>query len=101
MVAGDVPRTQNLDRNTRTYLAKLFCQTIQNAGYTPIIYANVDWATNKLNMSDLSEYDAWIASYRSGNPGYSGKYSIWQYSSKGSINGILGYVDLNICYKKY
>ncbi|MBQ2938167.1 MAG: hypothetical protein IJE05_04755 [Clostridia bacterium] len=98
---GDVPRTQNLDTNTRTYLAKLFCQTIQSAGYTPIIYANVDWATNKLNMSQLSEYDTWIASYRSGNPGYSGKYSIWQYTSKGTINGILGNVDLNISYKKY
>ena len=97
----DIPRTQNLDRDTRTYLAKLFCQTIQNAGYTPIVYTNVDWATNKLNMSQLSEYDTWIASYRSGNPGYNGKYSIWQYTSKGSVLGILGNVDLNYSYKKY
>lgn len=97
----DVPRTQHLDKGTRTYLAKIFCQTIQGAGYTPIIYTNVDWATNKLNMSDLSEYDTWIASYRSGNPGYNGKYSIWQYTSGGTVNGILGRVDMNICYKKY
>ncbi len=97
----DVPRTQHLDNGTRTNLAKLFCQTIQSAGYTPIIYTNVNWATNKLNMSDLSEYDTWIASYRSGNPGYNGKYSIWQYTSGGTVNGILGKVDMNICYKKY
>lgn len=97
----DIPRTQKLDINTRTYLAKLFCQTIQNSGYTPIIYTNVDWATNKLNMSQLSEYDTWIASYRNGNPGYNGKYSIWQYTSQGSILGILGNVDLNYSYKKY
>lgn len=101
VAAGDVPRTQNLDKNTRTRLAKLFCQTIQNAGYTPIVYTNVDWATNKLDMSQLSEYDTWIASYRSGNPGYNGKYSIWQYTNKGSILGILGNVDLNYSYKKY
>ena len=97
----DVPRTQHLDNGTRTYLAKVFCQTIQSAGYTPIIYTNVDWATNKLNMNDLSEYDTWIASYRSGNPGYNGKYSIWQYTSGGTVNGILGRVDMNVCYKKY
>lgn len=98
---NDIPRTQNLDKNTRTYLAKLFCQTIQSAGYTPIIYCNVDWAYNYLNMSDLSEYDTWIASYRDNNPGYNGKYSIWQYTSRGQVNGVLGYVDRNICYKKY
>jgi len=97
----DIPRTQNLDKNTRTNLAKIFCQTIQSAGYIPIVYTNVDWATNKLNMSQLSEYDTWIASYRSGNPGYNGKYSIWQYTSQGSILGILGNVDLNYSYKKY
>lgn len=97
----DIPRTQNLDKNTRTYLAKVFCQTIQKAGYTPIIYCNIDWAYNYLNMSELSEYDTWIASYRDNNPGYNGKYSIWQYTSKGQVNGVLGYVDRNICYKKY
>lgn len=97
----DIPRTQNLDKNIRTRLAKLFCQTIQNAGYTPIVYTNVDWATNKLDMTQLSEYDTWIASYRSENPGYNGKYSIWQYTNKGSILGILGNVDLNYSYKKY
>ena len=52
-------------------------------------------------MSQLSEYDTWIASYREENPGYNGKYSIWQYTSKGSVLGILGNVDLNYSYKKY
>lgn len=101
---GDIPRTQNLDKNTRTRLAKLFCQTIQTAGYTPIVYTNVDWATNKLNMSELSQYDTWIAHYKydvTSKPNYNGAYTIWQYSDKGRINGILGNVDLNISYKKY
>lgn len=104
VAAGDVPRTQNLDKNTRTRLAKLFCQTIQNAGYTPIVYTNVDWATNKLNMTELAQYDTWIAHYKydvTSKPNYNGSYTIWQYSDKGSINGVLGNVDLNICYKKY
>lgn len=104
VAAGDIPRTQNLDKNTRTRLAKLFCQTIQNAGYTPIVYTNVDWATNKLNMTELAQYDTWIAHYKydvTSKPNYNGSYTIWQYSDKGSINGVLGNVDLNICYKKY
>lgn len=98
---NDIPRTQNLDRNTRTRIARAFCETIQNAGYRPIVYCNIDWAYNYLNMSELSEYDTWIASYRDNNPGYNGEYSIWQYTSRGQVNGVLGYVDRNICYKKY
>lgn len=104
VAVGDIPRTQNLDSKTRTYLAKLFCDTIKNAGYTPMVYTNVDWATNKLNMSELAEYDIWIAHYKydvNSKPNYSKPYTIWQYSDKGSINGILGNVDLNISYKKY
>lgn len=99
----DIPRTQNLDKNTRTYLASVFCKTIQNAGYTPIIYTNLNWAYNYLNMTDLSQYDTWIARHRDINlgPGYKWDYSMWQYSSTGTVNGILGNVDLNICYKKY
>mgnify|MGYP004517055925 CR=1 FL=1 len=98
---NDIPRTQNLDKNTRTRIARAFCETIQNAGYKPIVYCNVDWAYNYLNMSELSAYDTWIASYRDNNPGYNGKYSIWQYTSKGQVSGVLGNVDRNICYKKY
>ena len=97
-------RADDLDKNTRTYLAKTFCQTIQSSGYTPIIYTNVEWATNKLDMSQLSAYDTWIASYKESiqsGPGYNGKYSMWQYTSSGKVDGILGNVDLNICYKKY
>lgn len=97
-------RADGLDKNTRTYLAKTFCQTIQSAGYTPLVYTNVDWATNKLDMSQLSAYDTWIASYKQNiqsGPSYNGKYAIWQHTSSGKIDGILGNVDLNICYKKY
>ena len=98
---NDIPRTQNLDKNTRKRIARAFCETIQNAGYRPIIYCNVNWAYNYLNMSELSAYDTWIASYRDNDPGYNGKYSIWQYTSKGQVGGVLGNVDRNICYKKY
>ena len=101
---NDIPRTQNLDKNTRTYLAKLFCETIQNAGYTPMIYTNVYWANNYLNMSELSKYDTWIAHYKediTAGPSYNKPYTIWQYSDSGTINGILGNVDLDIAYKKY
>ncbi len=100
----DIPRTANLDKWTRTYLAKLFCITVQNNGYTPMIYTNVNWAYNYLVMSELANYDTWIAHYKNNinlKPDYNGEYAMWQHTSSGTINGILGRVDGNICYKKY
>lgn len=32
---------------------------------------------------------------------YSGAYGIWQHSEKGSVDGINGNVDLDICYKDF
>ena len=32
---------------------------------------------------------------------YSKTYDIWQFTDKAQIDGINGYVDMNVCYKKY
>ena len=60
--------------------------------------------TQYLYMSELNSYDLWLAHYTwsiDKPSNYSGPYSIWQYTSKGSIDGILTDVDRNVCYKQY
>ena len=44
-----------------------------------------------------SQYCVWLAEYRS-VPLYQGYYQLWQYTSKGKIDGISGNVDMNISY---
>ena len=64
----------------------------------------MDWLKNKLYMDQLKEYDVWLAHYTwdvNNKSNYQGNYSMWQYSSKGSISGIGTAVDMNICYKEY
>ena len=97
-------RADHLDKTTRTAIIKTFCKNIQNAGYTPMIYLNVDWAMNFVNMSQLTNYDTWIAHYRNNpdlGPSYSGHYTMWQYTSTGRVNGVSDDADCNICYKQY
>ncbi len=65
-----------------------------------MIYANKDYFTGKLNSSKLDRYDKWLAEWSS-KPTYNKNFGIWQYSSKGSMPGIVGNVDLNIAYKDY
>ena len=50
---------------------------------------------NQLNMGELNQYRIWLAQYAS-QATYGGKYDMWQYTSKGSVSGISGNVDMNI-----
>ncbi len=93
-------RADNLSVSKRTAIVKAFCETISNAGYTPMIYANKYWLTSNLDMTKLSKYDVWLAHYTN-KTDYKGKYTIWQYTDKGNVNGIDGYVDKNYGYKNY
>ena len=93
-------RNYTLSVEERTNIVKVFCNTIKNAGYKPMVYSYTYFLENKLNMNDLKEYDTWIADYY-GNTWYKRPYTIWQYTDNGIINGIQGNVDLNYSYKNY
>lgn len=102
-------RADNVSREMRTQICIEFLTIIQNAGYIPMIYADKYFATDNLDMSKLQKYEFWMAHYTGAtqtNPllkpsDYKGNYAIWQYTSKGKINGISGDVDMNLGYKKW
>lgn len=93
-------RANGLSKSERTAIVSAFCKTVKNAGYTAGVYASKSWFNNQLNASSLSSYCIWVAQYNSSCT-YSGKYNLWQYSSKGSVSGISGNVDMNISYLGY
>lgn len=76
-------------------IAEVFCDKIENAGYNVAIYANKDWFSNYLTDERFSKWDRWVAQYNTSCT-YEGKYTMWQCSSSGIVNGIGGQVDLNI-----
>ena len=90
-------RANGLDAGTRTAVVRAFCQTVANSGRRAGIYASKNWYETKLHTSQLSNYTIWVAQYNS-KCTYSGKYDLWQYTSKGSVPGIKGNVDMNISY---
>ena len=78
-------------------VATTFCNTIENAGYEVGIYANTDWFTNYLTDTRFNQWEKWVAQYNV-QCEYKGKYSMWQCSSQGKVDGIKGNVDLNVDY---
>ena len=93
-------RADKIDVATRTAVVNAFCQTVQSAGYQAGIYASKSWFETKLSMGSIGNYRIWLAQYAAA-PTYSGRYDMWQYSSKGTISGINGKVDLNLSYLAY
>ena len=82
-------------------LVNAFCKTIQNGGYTAGIYANKTWFESKMNTSALSGYKIWLAQYAAAPTYKATRYDMWQYTSKGSVSGIKGNVDMNLSYLAY
>ena len=91
-------RGDGIDAGTRTAVCKAFCNTVRNSGYGAGIYANKVWLTSYMHASQLTGYKIWLAQYAA-TPTYTAtRYDYWQYTSKGSVAGISGNVDMNIKY---
>ncbi|MBQ6805882.1 MAG: glycoside hydrolase family 25 protein [Lachnospiraceae bacterium] len=95
--AGGSGRADDLDADERTTIHKAFLETITSAGYATGIYGSTNWLEKQVDMDELSDYRTWLAEYTD-VPSYDEYYHMWQYTSKGSIDGISTNVDLNICY---
>ena len=91
-------RRNSLGKATMTAIANKFCERVEQAGYTACVYASENFFKDYLIPATLAaKYEIWLANYAS-KTNYSGEYNYWQYSSKGKVNGISGYVDANFRY---
>ncbi len=88
-------RTAGQSGRSITLYAQVFCDEIEREGYQPAVYFNQDLGYLYLDLSELSDYPFWLASYRD-VPTFHYHFDIWQYSHTGTVDGIEGAVDLNL-----
>ena len=84
--------------------AKKFCEAMEKAGYWAGIYASESWWNAYVKPTCGDRFTKWIAKYGTNNGKAQSKPNvyrtdIWQYSSKGKVSGVSGYVDVNIVYR--
>lgn len=96
-VNSEGSRTTYIDRENLSKYACAFCDTIKNAGYTPAIYFNRQVGYLGYDFDEICEYALWLAEYAD-YPSFYYSFDMWQYSSSGSVPGIEGNVDLDICF---
>lgn len=94
-IDDDVGRMDDISVNQRSKNAAAFCKTIEEAGYDAMVYCNMYYEAYKLDLEQLAEYSIWYADYNR-YPQTPYHFDVWQYTDKGKVDGISGYVDLNI-----
>lgn len=95
----DAWKAGKLPPETATSIASAFCDEVEKKGYTGGVYSNLDFYTRKYNASEFEgKYSLWLAHYISPKTSYAGEYTMWQYSSKGHVDGISGNVDCDFLY---
>ena len=86
----------NVTKELVMAMTEAFCEEIKAAGYMPVVYTNKDYLNRYFDEAKLQElgYNIWYAYY---NKELDRKENIalWQYTSSGSVDGIIGNVDMN------
>lgn len=96
------PSQATLSKEQISAIITAFCDVMESKGYYVSLYSYASFLNDKVYPSVLENYDIWVAHTGVSRPSYTKtSYGMWQYSHKGSVNGISGEVDMNYSYKCY
>lgn len=99
-VENDTARIENLSKAEKTEIAKTFLDTIAAEGYMTVIYGDKEWLIKEIDMSKLTAYDVWLSQLQD-VPDYPYRFTMWQYTTSASVDGIAGYASLNVSFIDY
>ena len=92
-------RSDKLSPARRTQYLNRIMKKLQDKNIPYGVYASTSWYNNQLNDKDLlAGCSRWVAQYNSECTYNNYPYDLWQYTSKGSIKGVSGNIDLSHCY---
>lgn len=85
---------KKLGKNGVLKVIEAFCEKVKKAGYTPMLYANLNTLNNYISQTVSEKYRIWVAQYND-TCDYKKPYYMWQYTSSGRVLGVGGNVDLS------
>lgn len=92
-----------LGKQALTNLTAYALKKVEDMGFYAQLYTYTSFAKTRLYMGSaaLSPYDVWLADYTGKAPAVTFAYNTHQHTSKGSVPGITGDVDLNVTTLNY
>lgn len=80
---------RNLENDRLDKVVRAWCCDLRDAGYYPVIRAQLPTVLNRLIKETLDEFDLWLIKYGE-TTDYAGDIGIWQYTGAGSVGGVRG-----------
>lgn len=100
--ATEKARVEALSKNEKTKVAKAFMDTVKAQGFVPMLYGSKAWLIKYVDLSKIiSDYDIWLSETDSDSPTFPYKFAMWQYNNLGTVDGIAGYVHMNVSFIDY
>lgn len=99
-VENDAARIDGLSREEKTAIAGAFLRKIEEQGYHAMIYGNKEWLIKEIDLTRLTDYDIWYSGQED-IPDFPYRFSMWEYTGNGVVDGVAGYSDLSICFIDY
>lgn len=104
-LSGEYPkgRADSLSAAERSAVGEAFCRRIESAGYRAGVYSGQYYFHSSLDPKALSRYALWIASYTNDGfpPRFRVPYGLWQFTDRGSVDGVRSRVDMNVLFDGY
>ena len=97
LIRDDDARTDEVSGEQFSKNTIAFCEKVKEAGFEPMIYSNMYWEAFLFDLEELAEYPIWYADYEK-VPQTPYKFTFWQYSESGHVDGIDGKTDLNVWF---
>ena len=94
----------NQGKENVSKIAKTFLEEVEKSGYLVGIYSSASFLENLFDDEIKEKYIIWVAQWGKNidKPKYNGRWDIWQYSSKGHIDGVQSqFVDLDFSNKNF
>lgn len=81
-------------------LITAFCTTMEDNGYYAGFYTSLSALNTVVTDAVKKRFTLWVAQWSSACS-YKGSYGLWQHTSRGSVPGINGAVDLDYSYTDF
>lgn len=99
-VENDIARIDTLTKDERSMITATFVNTVASSGYKTLIYGDEEWLVKKIDLTKMPTIPVWLED-ESGMPDYPYQYSMLRYATDGSVYGISGDVNMDICFIDY
>lgn len=99
-VENDMARIDSVTKDNRAVIAATFLNTVQAAGYKTLLFGDEEWLVKKLDLNNFPTTSIWLSD-DSDMPDYPYQFVMWRYTTTGSVVGISGDVNMDICFVDY